>query len=277
MKRKCMYNNMPNALKTKIYEYDNTYRVLYNKVLSELIETYETRMYKKLKNKIIKILKYDWLYNIESVNCLTPKLNFNIILKALKDNITDVISINNIKFILRSLCHYNNSDLLKSPYNENLVMYPNREEIEIESDNGYIHNHTVRDINIEISKFLKNIIDENKLTQFITDYIDESNIPLEKYIESSIYNDFKYDILEYANTITVFRNYDYLFQPHLYNYKLLDYYNEYDEYHRKLNAQKLYITQNGKTIRTIQIRYNDDTDDLFIYELEYDFYNELDI
>ena len=36
-KRKYLFNNLPNEIKTKIYKYDNTYKQLFNLVLQELL------------------------------------------------------------------------------------------------------------------------------------------------------------------------------------------------------------------------------------------------
>ena len=41
VKRKNIFNNLPNELKIKIYKFDNTYKQIFNIVLKELINNYK--------------------------------------------------------------------------------------------------------------------------------------------------------------------------------------------------------------------------------------------
>jgi hypothetical protein len=47
VKRKNLFNDIPNELKIKIYKFDNTYKIIFNFVLNELLLKLKI---KKLKN-----------------------------------------------------------------------------------------------------------------------------------------------------------------------------------------------------------------------------------
>jgi hypothetical protein len=47
-KRKYLFNNLPNELKTKIYKYDNTYKQLFNLVLQELFNYFKQQQIKNI-------------------------------------------------------------------------------------------------------------------------------------------------------------------------------------------------------------------------------------
>ena len=70
---------------------------MFNNVLKELVDDYNE------KKIIIKILKNEW-YNNEYIDYLWSRVNFNIIIKDMKNEIiNNTIIFKHIKFIFRSL------------------------------------------------------------------------------------------------------------------------------------------------------------------------------
>ena len=253
-KRKMIFNDINDNIKRKIYEYDNTYKLIFKFVLSELIEYYNYIKENKLKIKVMKILKDDW-YSNNFEEYLYPKVNFNIIIKALREDIRKSLGDENIKLILRSFCHYNHNDILYYT-DDDYNMYP---KIEVNNNNGYNSEDTMRTIKTQIFHFLKDTIDNNKLDQFLLDFIDDNDIFLEDYIQSNENKEIRGELMEDENITYIFRNYDIIDQPHLYNC-VIHYGNNY---HRKENiynivneAIKLYSNNNGLNKKTIQIHYN---------------------
>jgi hypothetical protein len=242
------------CIKRIIYEYDNTYMLIFNNVLKQLININNKKKENKLKNAVVNLLKNEW-YNDEFNDYLFPSVNFNIIIKAMKNDIKKSISEKNIKLILRSFCHYNNSDGLTPFYNETNRMLP----IWNVNINNEYDNDTVRTCKIQIFNFLKDIIDDNKLEEFLFDFIEDnkSNMSIEDYIISDRYLDLKQSLIEDDNIINVFKNYD-LNQPHLYNYLTKCYIEDFKLYYenQKNRAIKLYIRNNGLSHNTIRIKYN---------------------
>ena len=178
--------------------------------------------------------------------------------------INNSIIFKHIKFLLRSLCHYNNSDNINY-HNDDYNMCARGI---IDDNNGYNEDDTLETIKIQLSIFLKDIIDDNKLEQFLRDYIDDNNCHLEDYLLSNEYDDIKQEFIEEYNTINIFKNYDFNNQPHLYNYKTSSFFNSqlYDIQKRRLvEAIKLYMNKNGLNNNTIQIRYNIDNQDMNYY------------
>ena len=49
VKRKNLFNNFPEEIKIKIYKFDNTYRIIFNYVLNELLYKFKL---KNLKNML---------------------------------------------------------------------------------------------------------------------------------------------------------------------------------------------------------------------------------
>lgn len=253
-KRKLIFNDMNDNIKRKIYEYDDTYKLKFKNVLSELIEYYNYIKENRLKVRVMKLLKDDWNSN-NFEEYLYPKVNFNIIIKALREDIRKSLGDKNIKLILRSFCHYNHNDILSwTPDDYN--MYP---KTDINNNNGYNNEDTMRTIKTQIFNFLKDTIDNNKLEQFLLDFIDDNDIFLEDYIQSNENKEIRGELMEDENITYIFRNYDIIDQPHLYNY-IIHYGNNY---HRKENiynivneAIKLYSNNNGLNKKTIQIHYN---------------------
>lgn len=281
MKHKQVFDNIPNQIKKlpcyiiyKIYEYDDSYKVLFNNVLQEIDDNNKKKKDNKLKKIIVKILKDEW-YNDEYIDYLWPRVDFNIIIKAMKEEIVNnPIIIKHIKFIFRSLCHYNNSDGLTSFVNYDKNMYP-RSDVDI--NNEYNANDTHKTINIQISNFLKDIIDDSKLEEFLYDFIDDNNITLNSYCLQYKYDDIKQDVDEEYNTKNIFTNYNYSNQPQLYNFLTNNLNSKDDEvnyinYHKKIlkQAEQLYIIKNGLCNHTIQIRYDykkTSKEKLYYYEL----------
>ena len=282
MKRKYLCDNISNQIKKlpyymiyKIYEYDDTYKILFNNVLEELVDNYNEKKDNKLKKIIVKILKDEW-YNDDDNDYLWPRVNFNIIIKAMKDEIiNNPIIFKHIKFIFRSLCHYNNSDCLKSSYiyDDDMNMCPNY----VDHNNEYNDNDTIKTIKIQITNFLKDIIDDSKLENFLYDFInDNDDMELNDYCLQCKYDDIKQDVNEEYNTKNIFTNYNPNKQPHLYNYLtnnyITDINNKYINYEKiKLKkAEQLYIIKNGLYNHTIQIRYGYDktpNEKIYYYEL----------
>lgn len=282
MNRKQLCDNISNKIKRlpccviyKIYEYDDTYKILFNNVLEELVDNYNKKKDNKLKKFIVKILKDEW-YNDDDNDYLWPRVNFNIIIKAMKDEIiNNPIIFKHIKFIFRSLCHYNNSDGINS-FHDNKNMYP---YWEIDGNNGYNNNDTLRTIKIQIFNFLRDIIDDSKLEDFLYDFIDDNNMNLDDYCPQCKYDDIKQDVIEEYNTKNIFTNYNHYKQPHIYNYmtNIIDpndksiNYDKYINYEKiKLKkAEQLYIIKNGLCNHTIQIRYDYDktpNEGIYYYE-----------
>ena len=256
MKRKQLFYDIPCNIINNIYEYDNTYKIVFNNVLKELVDNYNEKKDNKLKEFIVKMLKNEW-YNNKNINYLFPKTNFNIIVKAMKDEIiNNPIIFKHIKFIFRSLCHYNNSDGLKS-YNDNFNMCPRI----FDDTNEYNEYDTIKTIQIQTGNFLKDIINELKLEQFLYDFIDDNDWSLDSYLLSDKYNEIKQDVNEEYNTKNIFTNYKFERQPHLYNYLTSPFCkndNEnYINYNKQIlkKAEKLYIVKNGLCNNTIQIRH----------------------
>ena len=254
----------------KIYEYDDTYKILFNNVLEELVDNYNEKKDNKLKKIIVKILKDEW-YDDDDNDYLWPRVNFNIIIKAMKDEIiNNPIIFKHIKFIFRSLCYYNNSDGINSfSYDNN--MYPRRE---IDDNNRYNENDTLKTINIQIFNFLKDIIDDSKLEDFLYDFIDDNDMSLYDYCSHCKYDDIKQDVIEEYNTKNIFTNYNSYKQSHLYNYmtNIIDPNDKSINYEKiKLKkAEQLYIIKNGLCNHTIQIRYGYDktpNEKIYYYEL----------
>lgn len=245
MKLNKLFEDIPYNIIYKIYEYDNTYKILFNNVLAELVDNYNEKKDNKLKKFIVKMLRNEW-YTNEYIDYLYPSINFNIIIKAMKNEIiNNPIIFKHIKFIFRSLCHYN----ICPGYIVN-------------DNNEYNNNDTLETIKIQISNFLKDIIDDSKLDQFLYDFIDCNNITLDSYFLSDKYDDFKQDLNEEYNTINIFTNYKFNRQPHLYNYLTNEFSNNdnknYINYIKIIlkKAEKLYIVKNGLSNNTIQIRYD---------------------
>jgi hypothetical protein len=268
-----MFEEMPCNIISKIYEFDDTYKILFNNVIKELDDIYNEKKDNKLKKFIVKILKNEW-YNDEYIDYLWPRVDFNIIIKAMKDEIiNNPIIFKHIKFIFRSLCHYNNSDGLDLFRKDDKNMRPFRE---VDNNNEYNDNDTLKTIKIQISNFLKDIIDDSKLEQFLYDFIDDDNFTLDSYLLSDKYDDFKQDVNEEYNTKNIFKNYEYKNQPHLYNYKTEKFGKNTDEFYINYNkillekAEQLYIIKNGLCNNTIQIRYDYNkvpNEKLYHYEL----------
>jgi hypothetical protein len=192
----------------------------------------------------------------------------------MKDEIiNNPIIFKNIKFIFRSLCYYNNSDRINQ-FDDDMSMRP---FYNVDNNNEYNDNDTLKTIKIQISNFLKDIIDDSKLEQFLYDYIDDNNITLDSYCLSEKYDDIKQDVNEEYNTKNIFKNYEHKKQPHLYNYKTNEFCNYYDnENYNNYNkiilkkAEKLYIFKNGLSNNTTQIRYDYNrvsNEKLYYYEL----------
>ena len=99
-KRKYLFDNIPDSIKSNIYNYDNTYIIYFNNVLKELINNYNEESEKKIETEVIKILMNEWRSN-EFNNYLFPRVNFDIIIKAMKDDVKKSLSEKNIKLILR--------------------------------------------------------------------------------------------------------------------------------------------------------------------------------
>lgn len=272
MKRKQNFDNIPCNVLSKIYEYDDTYKIFFNNVLKELVDNYNKKKDNKLKKFNVKILKNEW-YNDEFIDYLWPRVNFDIIIKAMKDEIiNNPIIFKHIKFIFRSLCHYNNSDGLNS-FDDDKNMCPNNE---IDDDNEYNDNDTLKTIKMQISNFLKDIIDDSKIEQFLYDFIDDNNLTIDSYCLENKYDDLKQDVDEDYNTKNIFKNYEYTKQPHLYNFKTNKFLRINDDeifinykINNRIIAEKLYIVKNGLCNHTIQIRYdyNKVQNEIFYYEL----------
>ena len=250
-KRKYLFDNIPDSIKSNIYNYDNTYIIYFNNVLKELINNYNEESEKKIETEVIKILMNEWRSN-EFNNYLFPRVNFDIIIKAMKDDVKKSLSEKNIKLILRSFCHYNSTDGL-GRISDNRVPY-----YYVNDNNGYNNEDTVDIIDIQIFNFLKDVIDDTKLEQFLLDFINDNDMLLIDYLLCDKYDYIKQKLIEDENTINIFKNYDLLKQPHLFNHKIKPNYNEnnYDIIfnQRKNKAIKLYIAQNGLNDITIQIR-----------------------
>ena len=274
MKRKYLCDNISNQIKKlpyymiyKIYEYDDTYKILFNNVLEELVDNYNEKKDNKLKKIIVKILKDEW-YNDDDNDYLWPRVNFNIIIKAMKDEIiNNPIIFKHIKFIFRSLCHYNNSDGINLSINDNTNMYP---RYEVDANNEYNQNETLKTINIQIFNFLKDIIDDSKLEDFLYDFIDDNNITLDSYCLQDKYDDIKQAVDEEYNTKNIFTNYNSNKQPHLYNC-LTNEKEIFINYQKRIlkQAKQLYISKNGLCNHTIQIRYDykKTSNKIYYYEL----------
>lgn len=277
-KRKYIFENIPENIKTTIYNYDNTFIILFNECLKELINNYNNKKKLKLKKEIVRILKCEWYCN-EYKNYIFPRLNFNIIIKAMKDNIINSIGVKNMKLILRSFCHFNNSDNLIN-YSDDTNLYPN---CEVDDNNEYFKLekydgetkirtiYTSKTIKLQIFNFLQDIICENKLEEFLINFIDDNfNIPLENYILADKYNNIRETFIEDNNTTYIFKNYDFN-QLHLYNFyfetsrddKIS--YEQSKEQYLKQTAIKLYMKKNGlnNSTTTIQIRYINSSFSLF--------------
>jgi hypothetical protein len=135
---------------------------------------------------------------------------------------------------------------------------------EVDDNNEYDDNDTLKTIKIQISNFLKDIIDDSKLEQFLYDFIDDNDLTLNSYKKflSDKYDDIKQDVDEEYNTKNIFKNYEYNKQPHLYNC-LTNFFcktNNKDiiNYNKMIlkKAEELYILKNGLYDNTIQIRYD---------------------
>ena len=250
-KRKYNFDNIPDSIKSNIYMYDNTYILYFNNVLKELINNYNQENEKKLKSQVIKVLINEW--NSDEFNSyLFPSVNFDIIIKAMKNDIKKSLSEKNIKLILRSFCHYNRSDG-SSTISDNILPYN-----DYDNNNGYNDEDTIDIIDIQIFNFLKNVIDDTKLEQFLLDFINDNDMSFIDYLLHNKYDNIRQNLIEDENTINIFKNYDLIKQPHLFNHKIKSNYNEnnYDIiFNRRKNiAIQLYIIQNGLNDKTIQIR-----------------------
>ena len=250
-KRKLIFNDINDNIKRKIYEYDDTYKLIFKYVLSELIEYYNYMKEKKLKIKVMKKLKDNWNSN-NFEEYLYPRINFNIIIKALRGDIRKSLGDENIKLILRSFSHYNHNNILsRTPDNYN--MYP---KTDVNNNNGYNNDDTLKTIKTQIFNFLKDTINNNKLEQFLLDFIDNNDIFLEEYVQCNENKDIRSELIEDENITYIFRNYDIIDQPHLYNYKI----HYGNNYHRRISivneAVKLYSHNNGLNKKTIQIHYS---------------------
>lgn len=234
-------------LKRKIYEYDDTYKIMYNNVLKELIENIQLNYDKKIKKKIVKVLLNEWKTN----QCGDwPKVNMFMIINSMKDGIVDVMGKKNIKLILQSFCYYNNRN--NYSYMDNFNYHLHLLGLNDDDDDS----NTINTVKTQISDFLKSVIDESKLEQYLYGFIEDKNMLHINYLLHDKYIDITDAMTENANITNVFRNNNYENQIHLFNvdtaFNDLLYKNKWID--ETKSAIKLYNTCIGKVKKTIQIR-----------------------
>jgi hypothetical protein len=242
---------LTDMLKREIYKYDDTYKIEFKKVLHQLIDNHKNNINHKLREVVVNALMDEW-YTEDYNDYIFSRVDFDIIIRAMKEDIKQVMGERNIKLILRSFCYYNGGDGIchHAHHTDDKIMFPIHE---IDDNNGYYEDDTLKTIRQQIFKWLKDVIDDTKLKQFLTEFIDDNDImTLDSYLMNEKYEGIKRGLIEEDDTFNVFRNYDFVKQKHLYNIRLLPYYQSSLEYYKKV-AEQVYINRNGLNDDTIQI------------------------
>ena len=244
---------LTDVLKREIYKYDDTYKIKFKNVLQQLIDNHKNNINHKLREVVVNVLMDEW-YTEDYNDYIFPRVDFDIIIRAMKEDIKQVMGERNIKLILRSFCYYNGSDGISRHYDDDMLMFPR--SLEIDDNNGYHEDDSLKTIKQQIFKWLKDVIDDTKLKQFLTEFIDDNDITLNDYLIGKKYEGIKIKLglmEEEDDTFNVFRNYDLVRQPHLINTGWPPDYQSSKEYWNKV-AEQIYINRNGLNDDIIQIR-----------------------